>query len=309
MTGGSLGSFLATVLLLYPQVKQMNGLWNHLQTGLAATERVFPLLDELPEVADAPGARPLPPFAARIEFDRMTFAYRQGDPVLKSIQLEVLKGMRVAFVGPSGAGKTTLIDLLMRFHDPDAGAVRIDGYDLRGVTLASLRDRIALVSQEVLLFNATVKDNLLYARPDATDDQMRAAAQAAGAHDFIAALPEGYDTLIGERGVRLSGGERQRLSIARAFLKDAPILILDEATAALDAHSESLVQQALEGLMANRTVLLIAHRLATARRADRIVVLDKGEIVESGTHESLYRQGGLYRRLCDLQFADAPRDA
>ncbi len=309
MTGGSLGSFLTTVLLLYPQVKQMNGLWNNLQSGLAATERVFPILDELPEVADAPGARPLPPFGARIEFDRMTFAYRTGDPVLKSIQLEVLKGMRVAFVGPSGGGKTTLIDLLMRFHDPDAGAVRIDGHDLRGVTLASLRDQVALVSQEVLLFNATVRDNLCYARPGATDEQLQAAAKAAGAHEFIAALPEGYDTLIGERGVRLSGGERQRLSIARAFLKDAPILVLDEATAALDAHSEAQIQQALEGLMANRTVLLIAHRLATARRADRIVVLDKGVIVESGTHEALHRQGGLYRTLCDLQFHDAPRDA
>lgn len=309
MTGGSLGSFMATVLLLYPQVKQLNGLWNNLQSGLAATERVFPILDEVPEVADADGARPLPPFTDRIEYQRLTFAYRTGDPVLRTIDLEILKGMRVAFVGPSGAGKTTLIDLLLRFHDPDAGAVRIDGHDLRGVTLASLRSRIALVSQEVLLFNATVNDNLRYAKPDATRDQIEAAAKAAGAHDFIAALPEGYDTLIGERGVRVSGGERQRLSIARAFLKDAPILVLDEATAALDAHSEALVQQALEGLMANRTVLLIAHRLATARRADRIVVMDKGAIVESGTHESLYRSGGLYRKLCDLQFHDAPLDS
>lgn len=309
MTGGSLGSFMATVLLLYPQVKQMNGLWNHLQSGLAATERVFPLLDETIEIADAPGARPLPPIAGRIEYDRLTFAFRKGEPVLRTINLEILKGMRVAFVGPSGAGKTTLIDLLMRFHDPDAGAVRIDGHDLRGVTLESLRGQIALVSQEVLLFNATVRDNLRYAKPDATDAQMEAAAKAAGAHDFISALSEGYDTVIGERGVRVSGGERQRLSIARAFLKDAPILILDEATAALDAHSESLIQQALEGLMANRTVLLIAHRLATARKADRIVVLDKGEIVESGTHETLYRNGGLYRKLCDLQFHDAPVDS
>lgn len=306
MTGGELGSFIGTVLLLYPQVKALNGLWNNLQSGLAATERVFPIIDEVPDVADAPSAIVLPLFSKEIRYDRVTFAYRPGEPVLSDIALEIPHGSRIAFVGPSGAGKTTLIDLLLRFYDPDAGAVSIDGHDLRGVKLASLRSQVALVSQEVLLFNATARDNLLYARPGASHDAVEDAAAAAGAHDFLKALPEGYDTVIGERGVKLSGGERQRLSIARAFLKDAPVLILDEATAALDAASEALVQQALDQLMANRTVLLIAHRLATVRRADRMVVLDGGRIVETGTHDSLYAQGGLYRKLCDLQFQEAP---
>jgi subfamily B ATP-binding cassette protein MsbA len=306
MTGGALGSFLGTVLLLYPQVKQLNGLWNNLQAGLAAAERVVPLLDEVPEIADAPGAAPLPPFLDRIEYDGVTFAYRPGEPVLHGVTLEIRRGERIAFVGPSGAGKTTLIDLLLRFHDPSAGAIRVDGRDVRSVTLASLRDQIALVTQETLLFNATVRENLAYGRPDATDAQIEAAAKAAGAHEFLAGLPRGYATVIGERGVTLSGGERQRVSIARAFLKDAPILVLDEATASLDAASEALIQAALDRLMANRTVLVVAHRLATVRRADRIVVLDRGRIVEEGTHETLYRAGGLYRRLCDLQFSDAP---
>ncbi len=306
MTGGSLGSFFGTVLLLYPQVKQLTGLWNQVQTGLAATERVFPLLDEVPAIADAPGARPLPPFATSVRYEKTTFGYRPGEPVVRNIDLEILRGHRVAFVGPSGAGKTTLADLLLRFHDPAGGRITVDGTDLREVTVASLRAQVALVSQETLLFNATARENLLYARPDAGEGAMVAAAQAAGAHGFIEALPGGYGAIIGERGVKLSGGERQRLSIARAFLKDAPILVLDEATAALDAASEALVQAALEQLMANRTVLVIAHRLSTVRRADLIVVLDQGALVETGTHEALYRQGGLYRRLCDLQFADAP---
>jgi subfamily B ATP-binding cassette protein MsbA len=248
----------------------------------------------------------MPLFQTSIKYDKVTFAYRLGEPVLRDISLEIPRGTRIAFVGPSGAGKTTLIDLLLRFYDPDAGAVWIDGHDIRSVTVPSLRSQIALVSQEVLLFNTSARDNLLYARPAASHDAVEEAASAAGAHGFITALPEGYDTVIGERGVKLSGGERQRLSIARAFLKDAPILILDEATAALDAASEALVQQALENLMANRTVLLIAHRLSTVRRADRIVVFDQGRIVETGTHDALYAQGGLYRRLCDLQFQEAP---
>jgi len=305
MTGGDLGAFVGTVLLLYPQVKALNGLWNNLQSGLAATERVFPILDEIPDVSDAPGAGTLPLFTGAIKYDHVTFAYRAGEPVLRDIALEIPRGTRIAFVGPSGAGKTTLIDLLLRFYDPDAGSVSIDGHDLRAVTLASLRSQVALVSQEVLLFNATARDNLLYARPGASRDAVEVAAAAAGAHEFISALPEGYDTVIGERGVKLSGGERQRLSIARAFLKDSPILILDEATASLDAASEALIQSALDQLMANRTVLIIAHRLATVRRADRIIVLDCGRIVETGTHDSLYAQGGLYHKLCDLQFQEA----
>ncbi|MEK7474198.1 MAG: ABC transporter ATP-binding protein [Candidatus Coatesbacteria bacterium] len=305
MTGGELGSFIGTVLLLYPQVKALNGLWNNLQSGLSATERVFPILDEVPEVRDTPAAVVLPTFSTAIRYDHVTFAYREGEPVLHDLSLDIPHGSRLAFVGPSGAGKTTVIDLLMRFYDPDAGSLIIDGHDLRGVMVASLRSQVALVTQEVLLFNASARDNLLYARPGASHDAVEDAAAAAGAHDFLKALPEGYDTVIGDRGVKLSGGERQRLSIARAFLKDAPILILDEATASLDAASEALIQSALDQLMANRTVLLIAHRLATVRRADRIVVLEAGRIVASGTHDALYAQGGLYRKLCDLQFQEA----
>lgn len=305
MTGGTLVTFFGAVLRLYPNIKHLNGLWNNIQTGLGAAERIFPVLDEVPEIADAPGAVILPPFGEAIRFEGVTFWFRPGVPVVQAIDLEIPRGRRVAFVGPSGAGKTTLMDLLLRFYDPSEGRVTMDGRAIRNVTLASLRERIAVVSQEVLLFNASVRDNLRYGRPDATEARMTAAARDAGAHDFIAALPRGYDTPIGDRGVRLSGGERQRLAIARAFLRDAPILILDEATAALDAASEALVQETLDRLMANRTVLIVAHRLATVRRADEIVVLDAGRIVERGTHDALYARGGLYRSLCDLQFAEA----
>jgi subfamily B ATP-binding cassette protein MsbA len=306
MTGGSLVTFFGAVLRLYPNIKHLNGLWNNIQTGLGAAERIFPVLDEVPEVRDAPDAAPLQPFRESIRYEGVEFAFRAGTPVLGGVSLEIPRGRRVAFVGPSGAGKTTLMDLLLRFYDPTAGRVTVDGRDLRGVTLASLRGQVALVSQEVLLFNASARDNLLYARPEATEAEMIAASTAAGAHGFIAALPRGYDTEIGDRGVRLSGGERQRLSIARAFLRDAPILVLDEATASLDAASEALVQAELDQLMANRTVLIVAHRLTTVRRADEIVVLDQGRIAERGTHDALYAGGGLYRSLCDLQFADAP---
>lgn len=305
MTGGGLVMFLGGVLKLYPNIKNLNGLWTNIQIGLGAADRVFPLLDERPGIQDAPDARPLASFNEAIEYEKVSFAYRKGEPVLHEITLKILRGQRVAFVGPSGAGKTTLLDLLLRFHDPGGGRIVIDGRDLRTLSVESLRRQIALVSQEVLLFNATARENLLYARPGATENEMAAAARAAGAHEFVMALPEKYDTLIGERGAKLSGGERQRLSIARAFLKDSPILILDEATAALDAASEEKVQRALESLMANRTVLIIAHRLATVRKADRIVVLQNGRIVDDGTHEGLLNRGGLYRDLYDLQFKGA----
>jgi subfamily B ATP-binding cassette protein MsbA len=304
MSGGGLASFLVGVLSLYPHIKHLSGLWNSISTGMGAAERVFPVLDEEPAVRDAGDAVALPAFSGSIRYAGVAFSFRAGTRVLDAIDLEVARGKRVAFVGPSGAGKTTLMDLLMRFHDPDSGAITVDGVDIRKATLGSLRSRIALVTQEVLLFNATARDNLLYARPGATEGEMVAAARAAGAHGFISALPNGYDTVIGERGVKLSGGERQRLSIARAFLKDSPILVLDEATASLDAASEALIQEALDKLMANRTVLVIAHRLATARRADTIIVLDGGRIVERGSHDELYAAGKLYRKLCDLQFSE-----
>lgn len=304
MTGGALGSFLGATLQLYPQIKHMNGLWGNIQTGLGAAERIFPLLDENPEIADRPGAVPLAEFHDEIRYEGVTFSFRPGEPVLRDVNLSIARGRRAAFVGPSGAGKTTLMDLLLRFYDPTGGRVTIDGHDLREATVSSVRGQIALVSQEVLLFNASVRENLLYARPGASQEEVERAARAAGAQDFIAAMPQGYETVIGERGVRLSGGERQRLSIARAFLKDAPILVLDEATAALDAASEAVIQAALEQLMANRTVLIIAHRLATVRTADFIAVLDGGRIVEKGSHEELLARQGLYRRLCDLQLRE-----
>lgn len=303
MTGGGLVMFLGGVLKLYPNIKNLNGLWSNIQIGLGAADRVFPLLDESPDIRDIPGAKPLAAFERGIQYENVSFAYRRGEPVLQKINMEILRGQRVAFVGPSGAGKTTLLDLLLRFHDPIEGEIMIDGQGLRSLTVESIRRQIALVSQEVLLFNATARENLLYARPNASEKEMIAAAQAAGAHEFLVALPEKYDTLIGERGAKLSGGERQRLSIARAFLKDSPILILDEATAALDAASEDKVQRALESLMANRTVLIIAHRLATVRKADRIIVLENGRIADEGTHEALLGRTGLYRKLYDLQFS------
>ncbi len=309
MTGGGLVMFLGGVLKLYPNIKNLNGLWSNIQTGLGAADRVFPLLDERPEIRDMPGAVPLAKFERGIEYENVSFAYRKGEMVLRGINLNIMRGHRLAFVGPSGAGKTTLLDMLLRFHDPVEGRILIDGQDLRSLTMESVRRQIALVSQEVLLFNATVRENLLYAKPDSTEKEMAAATQAAGAHEFLVGLPERYDTLIGERGAKLSGGERQRLSIARAFLKDSPILILDEATAALDAASEEKVQRALESLMANRTVLIIAHRLATVRKADRIVVLEDGRIADEGTHEELLGRGGLYRKLYDLQFKGASLQA
>jgi subfamily B ATP-binding cassette protein MsbA len=307
MTGGSLVMFLGGVLKLYPNIKSLNGLWSNIQVGMGAAERVFPLLDEKPEILEAADARKFAGFRREIEYDRVSFAYRRGEPVLQEIRLKVLRGQRVAFVGPSGAGKTTLLDLLLRFFDPDSGRVLLDGEDIRSMTLESLRRQVALVSQEVLLFNTSARENLLYARPSAAEEEMVAAARAAGADEFLATLPDGYDTAIGAHGGMLSGGERQRLSIARAFLKDSPILILDEATAALDAASEAKVQGALESLMANRTVLIIAHRLATVRRADRIYVIEDGRIIDEGTHEHLLGRGGLYRNLYDLQFKDIPQ--
>ena len=262
------------------------------------------MLDTEPSVVGPVDGRVLEGLDDRIEFEGVSFSYDTGDEVLHGIDLAVSRGEVVAIVGPSGAGKSTLLDLLARFYDPTGGRVTVDGTDLREVDLPSLRRLLGIVTQETILFNDTVRNNIAYGLAGAAEQEVMDAARAANAHDFISAMPEGYDTEIGERGVMLSGGERQRIAIARAILKNPPILILDEATSSLDTESERLVQEAIERLLRGRTVLVIAHRLSTVRNADRIVVLDRGALKETGTHEDLMSLGGLYRYLYDMQFAD-----
>jgi subfamily B ATP-binding cassette protein MsbA len=276
------------------------------QPGLAAADRAFELLDAPVEVFDAPDALPVDGFREGVRFEGVGFEYAADTPILQDIDLQIRPGEVVALVGPSGAGKSTLADLLPRFYDPTAGRITLDGRDLRTLKLAELRGLLGIVTQETILFHDTVRANIAYGRTDATQEEVESAARAANAHGFIAAMAQGYDTVLGEKGTRLSGGQRQRIAIARALLRNPPILILDEATSALDTESERLVQQAIEELMAHRTVLVIAHRLSTVRRADQIVVLDAGRIVERGTHDELVTRDGLYRRLYEMQFgADA----
>jgi subfamily B ATP-binding cassette protein MsbA len=273
------------------------------QPGLAAAERAFELVDRPVEVIDRADAVPFPGFRRELRFAGVGFAYSPDTPVLDGIDLSIRPGEVVALVGPSGGGKSTLADLVPRFHDPTSGRITLDGVDLRELRLADVRGILGIVTQETILFHDTVRANIAYGRPEAPQAQVEAAARAANAHEFIAALPNGYDTVLGEKGTRLSGGQRQRIAIARALLRNPPLLILDEATSALDTESERLVQQAIDEVMAHRAVLVIAHRLSTIRRADQIVVLDRGRIVERGTHDELLRLNGVYRRLHDLQFA------
>lgn len=301
MTVGGLISFLAALMMLYKPLKDVTKVNMALQLALSSAERVFELIDSPTAIADKPDAVPLPPFAREIRYENVSFRY--GDePVLSNVDLTIRRGETVAIVGPSGAGKTTLVNLLPRLYDPTEGRVTLDGVDLRDATLESVRRQIGLVTQETVLFDTSARENVAYGRPEALEGAVRAASAAAFADEFLGRLPEGYETRLGEDAGRLSGGQKQRLSIARALYKDAPILILDEATSQLDSESEALVARALSNLMAGRTTLVIAHRLSTVRRADRILVLERGRLVESGTHAELLTRNGLYRRLHDMQF-------
>ncbi len=295
--------FLFAVFQLMPPIKELSGVNNRIQEATAAGKRVFEILDTEPGIRDTATPQRLNEFQSSIEFRNVSFHYVDGDPVLQGVSLRINKGDVVAVVGPSGAGKSTLVDLVPRFYDPTGGVIMIDGLDLRDVELKSLRENIGIVTQETILFNDTVRNNIAYGLEDCSIERIEEAAKAANAHGFISAMPNGYESLIGERGVKISGGERQRLALARAILKNPPILILDEATSSLDTESEILVQEAIERLMTGRTSIVIAHRLSTVQHADRIVVIEGGKIVETGKHQDLLKKrGGLYKKLFDLQF-------
>ena len=304
--GVSAEDFIRFIVILFSilgPIKQMSNVNLKIQVGAASAERIFELLDTPPEIVEDLNPVDLKVFKNSIEFDKVHFEYNDGDTlVLDQVTFSIKKGEVVAMVGPSGSGKSTIADLIPRFYDVTTGSIQIDGHDLRKATLASIRGNMGIVTQEVILFNDTIKNNIAYAQPNVTDEAIIKAAEAANALDFIEKTPEGFNTLIGERGVNLSGGQKQRLAIARALLKNPPILILDEATSALDTESEKKVQNAIENLMKDRTALVIAHRLSTVQNADKIIVIDEGKVVEIGTHNELYENGGLYRRLYDIQF-------
>jgi ATP-binding cassette, subfamily B, bacterial MsbA len=299
---GELVSLIYAYSRVYGPVKNLARVNNELRTLQGATERVFGIMKTIPEIQDCPGALDLPRHRESIEFRNVDFSYEPGMPVLQEISFTIRAGEMIAFVGSTGAGKSTLLDLVPRLHDVTGGSIRIDGIDIRDVTLGSLRRQIATVSQEVLLFHNTIADNIRYGHPEKDLEKVVEAAKAAHAHDFIMAQPQGYDSVVGDRGTLLSGGQRQRIAIARAILADPSILILDEAASALDAESETLVQEAIERLRGGRTILVAAHRLSTIRKADRIYVLENGRILESGTRESLMALNGRFRKLHDIQF-------
>lgn len=301
MGADSFISFVVAMGMLYTPIKKLLNVYSIIQRSVGAAERVFQIIDEHPDITDSPDALSLERARGEVEFCKVCFSYKD-EPVLRNVNLSAKKGEVIALVGPSGAGKTTMVSLLPRFYDVQSGAILIDGIDIRAVKHADLIQQIALVDQETILFNETIANNIRYGKTDASDEEVERAARAAYAHDFIIEMPEGYKTNIGDRGVRLSGGQKQRLCIARAILKNAPILILDEATSALDTESEQMVQQAINNLMSNRTTFVIAHRLSTILHADTIAVFDKGEIVERGSHQQLLATGGLYKRLYDMQF-------
>jgi ATP-binding cassette subfamily B protein/subfamily B ATP-binding cassette protein MsbA len=296
-------AFFLYLELLYQPIREMSRVWENVQQALAGAQRVNQLFNEAPNIVERPDAQDLPLEGAKqIELRNVSFQYDAGIPVLEDINLTIPAGKVVALVGPTGVGKTTLANLIPRFYDVSAGSLSIDGRDVRDLSLRSIRQQISIVLQNVFLFHGSVRENILFGRQDASQEEMIQAARVANAHNFIMDLPDGYDTMIGERGVKLSGGQRQRIAIARTVLKDAPILILDEATSAVDTETELLIQQALDKLMEGRTVIIIAHRLSTIRNADLIVVLEGSRIVEQGSHAELMKKNGLYKRLVEVQF-------
>ncbi|MCX6575873.1 MAG: ABC transporter ATP-binding protein, partial [Candidatus Aminicenantes bacterium] len=301
---GDFGAFVFAIFLMFTPIKRLSRANSVIQQATGCYDRIQEVLEEVPQIQDGPQAIPLPPVKGHVLFEKVSFSYNESRPVLFDVSFEILPNEMAALVGLSGAGKTTIVNLLSRFYEPTGGRIAVDGVDIRDVTLASLRSQIGLVTQDIILFNDSVRNNIAYGLDDVSMDSVIEAAKAAECHHFIMDLPEGYDTSIGERGGLLSSGQRQRLAIARALLKNPPILILDEATSALDSESECLIQAALARILKNRTTFVIAHRLSTIRNADKILVIDKGQIVESGSHEKLMKKKGIYRKLHDLQFPE-----